>query len=387
MNESIWSKAVFLLFLSLAIGSQHGIAQLISSRESLQKKILLTDQLLQETENRQDKTQIELSVIARQLSLRKRLIIQMTDEIEDHNQEIEASQKLICAMETDINQILSDYGKTAQMTYERFQPESFWTQVLSAGSLSQALQRVSYFKQLSRYRHRQITLIQQAQKYLVEKAEELALTILDKEALIQQKEIEMEKLAQTKGYQTRVYAALKEKAQAYRRQLHVQQAELKKQIRAAENTYLLTAEKVDSDYSRTFGSSQGFLPWPVSSSRGVIVGQFGETEDAFGNRIDNDGIFIRTPKGQPVRSVHSGKVTGVQQIPMSGAVVIVEHGDYRTVYANLMDVSVNIGELVSANQRLGVVRTDPRTEESVLNFLIYEVPERFLNPQNWIIEP
>lgn len=362
-------------------------AQKRLSRTHLQQKIQLTDQLLEETEDKQNKTMVELSVLDRQIRLRKRLLYQLTEDISIHSQTIENLQDLICEMEADIEVFMNQYGKTAQLTYRALKPENLWLSVFSTSSLSEAYQQISQFRQLRQYHTRQIRLLRKSQEQLDYQANMLALEITEKQELIQTKRQEVVKLSENKLRQENVYASIKSEVDTYRSQLAKEHSQLKKLIRKSENIFLTSAAAVDVKYDQNFPRNKGFLPWPISSSRGVVVGKYGKTEDPYGNLIENEGIYIRTPKGQLVRSVYSGKVSGVQQLPMSGKVVIIEHGEYRTVYANLQSVSVKAGEMVSANQKIGIVRTDPRTSETTLNFLIYKVPDEFLNPERWMIDP
>ena len=60
--------------------------------------------------------------------------------------------------------------------------------------------------------------------------------------------------------------------------------------------------------------------------------------------VSNNGIDIATSKGALARAVFDGEVTGVANIPGSGKVVIVRHGEYLSVYANLDEVYIKPGE-------------------------------------------
>jgi len=69
--------------------------------------------------------------------------------------------------------------------------------------------------------------------------------------------------------------------------------------------------------------------------------------------VDNNGIDITTTKNAEVRSVFEGKVTSVLIIPGAGRVVMVSHGEYRTVYANLQEVYVQKGDFVKPKEKIG----------------------------------
>ncbi|WNJ17808.1 peptidoglycan DD-metalloendopeptidase family protein [Pontibacter sp. G13] len=394
MNKPSLSKfctfARFLCTTAWAIVLLGGIGwaqDMATDRDQLQKELALTDKLLKETEDRRDKTFNELSLLNRQLRLRKRLLVTLTREIDQTTERITELHSIICALEEDIVSIQEEYAKTAALSYKGIDSDNFWISVLGADNFQDMYARAVYFQQFSEFRKRQVELIRQTQVYLEEKTELLTLSLTAKEELILQKQSEMARLRSTKSNQQAVYQDLKQKVSSYQSQLDEQREQLKNIIKAAENTILTEAGEIEEDYGAAFKRNRGFMPWPVRSSKGIIVGTFGVTEDPYGNRITNDGIFIRTPQGETVRAVHSGTIMAVQRIPMSGSMVIIEHGDFRTVYANLDETFVEKGEQVSANQQLGKVRTDVRTGETLLNFLVLRVPDTFLDPEKWIIDP
>ena len=139
-------------------------------------------------------------------------------------------------------------------------------------------------------------------------------------------------------------------------------------------------ESIESAFMR----QKGFHYWPVPYNKGIIIGKYGETEDIFGNKIFNDGIFIETPDDQSVRAIFQGTVTGVREIPNQGWVVIIEHGSFRSVYANMTELAVENGSRLAANEMIGKVRKDPRTGENILQFYLYRLPGDFVNPEVWI---
>jgi septal ring factor EnvC (AmiA/AmiB activator) len=63
-------------------------------------------------------------------------------------------------------------------------------------------------------------------------------------------------------------------------------------------------------------------------------------------------------------------------------VVLVQHGDYFTVYAKLKEVFVREGDPISSNQRIGVVNTN-KNGTSEVQFQIWKNTQK-LNPENWI---
>ncbi len=137
--------------------------------------------------------------------------------------------------------------------------------------------------------------------------------------------------------------------------------------------------------SNSFASNQGRLPWPVE--RGTITGYFGLHKHPVANvMIDNNGIDIQTTANAAVRAVFSGTVSGVFYVPGSGQNVIVQHGDYYTVYANLASASVHKGQPVTTKQTIGVAGNNDDGLPMV-NFQIWKSNGHGsvnLDPQKWI---
>jgi murein DD-endopeptidase MepM/ murein hydrolase activator NlpD len=98
-------------------------------------------------------------------------------------------------------------------------------------------------------------------------------------------------------------------------------------------------------------------------------------------------VDISAPKGAQVRCVYEGEVTSVFSIPGAGKVVIVKHGNYRTVYSNLQDVYVAIGAKVNTKQALGSLLAIDGENLSVAHFEIHQVLDgqvNRMNPGLWI---
>ena len=384
------SRYGIALLILLTLGPLAGWAQAQSraslglERSQLNQQIALTERLLRETMDRSDRSLVELSVINKQIRLRERLLTNLSWEIARSTAEIEQLSDTICTLEADVATLKEDYARTANMTYRAFDTENFWLSVLSAGNLSEAYYRGVYFRQFGKFRERQIQLIRQTQTTLEAQAAALVVKLGENERLLGIERREVRKLQAIREQQNEVYEGFKSKEKSYRTLIEQKRTELKRLIGSMDAAYGARVSLDGSTAGMAFEELKGRLPWPVPVSEGIIVGKFGLTEDPYGNRVENDGVFIRTPQGQVVRAVHSGKVTGVQRIPTSGSVVILEHGSFRTVYANLEYTDLKMGDEVDGQSAIGTVRTDDRTGETLFNFLIYQIPATFIDPETWM---
>lgn len=134
--------------------------------------------------------------------------------------------------------------------------------------------------------------------------------------------------------------------------------------------------------SENFESNRGKLPWPVTQA--IILDPFGIHQHPVFDQImvDNDGISIGTSRGAPVRAVFDGEVASI--FPLSGKwIVMIKHGQYFTVYANLKNVSVQRGQQVKTLQTIGTVAISNMDGTSELDFKIYK-GNTPVNPELWL---
>ncbi len=136
--------------------------------------------------------------------------------------------------------------------------------------------------------------------------------------------------------------------------------------------------------SESFSTAKGQLTWPAPPDQSVIVETFGISKDDYGNIVENEGITLRVSQGQRIKAAFDGRVTGVRAVPLLGTAVILEHGIYRTVYANLAATTLQEGEWVPNGTLVGIARSDIRTGETLVKFMIYQSPATFLDPLSWL---
>jgi len=121
--------------------------------------------------------------------------------------------------------------------------------------------------------------------------------------------------------------------------------------------------------------------------KGFISGFFGTHQHPVYEHVtvNNKGIYIQTTAGSEARAVFDGEVSSCIVLGSTYA-VIVQHGNYRTVYSNLKSLKVKQGDKVKAKDKLGTILSntdeDNKTE---LYFQIYK--DRTLqNPSLWLAQ-
>ena len=143
---------------------------------------------------------------------------------------------------------------------------------------------------------------------------------------------------------------------------------------------VITESSENLALSSDFRSNKGNLPPPATGS---IVRSFGRQQVLDKVTAINNGIDIRTQANADVKSVFNGTVSVVSSLPGLGYVILVQHGNYYSVYSNLAAVSVKKGDVVSTRQTLGKAGINTVTNESEVHFEIW-MERTHLNPTAWI---
>lgn len=135
----------------------------------------------------------------------------------------------------------------------------------------------------------------------------------------------------------------------------------------------------------SFESNKGRLLFPVSG-RYKIVRPFGRHQhpDLPHVTTDNGGIDIEVAPGGNARAVYEGTVSAIFRQPGFNTIVMVRHGNYLTIYANLSDIMVKNGDKLKQGQTIGRVYSDPDDDNrSILHFELRKEKEK-LNPSVWV---
>jgi septal ring factor EnvC (AmiA/AmiB activator) len=192
--------------------------------------------------------------------------------------------------------------------------------------------------------------------------------------------------AKSEASKAEVKAAVKAEAEA-KAEAKVAATETAKataEVKATSSPSVSLMTKEESLVSGNFERNQGRLPWPTSN--GFISGHYGIQPHAVLKHVttNNKGVYIQTPGGSSARAVFEGIVTQRFSIPGSNNAVIIQHGNYRTVYANLTQLFVREGDHVSAKQAIGKIYTDDENDNKTeLYFQIWN-GKSLQNPESWI---
>ena len=432
---AFWSGDALSLSLMAANNTQ--LKQLKKQKNKVDQRVRSIDRNLSRNRRSTRQTIQEVERLNRTIESRNRLIRQQSQDIADLAAHIDQLNADILRMEMDYNVAKRKY---VQLIYLAYQKNTVYDRLLfifSARTVQQSYLRLRYLRQFAVMRRRQANEIQTSRQDLLAKRKELQTAKDESERLLAARESEKKKLEEEKVQQKALVASLRQQRKSLRAELNRQQrasdnldrriqdliaqearaaARRAQQIREehrrnsrkasapqsrkqgkrapSAKTRQDSPSKLDREQAQytadcnNFAKQRGSLHWPVR--QGSIAGHFGLQAHPYLENVttDNKGVYIATPVGSDAISVFEGQVTQVFSIPGSNSAVIVRHGNFLTVYANLTNLYVKRFQMVKRGQKLGRVYSDPDDPgQSTLFFQIWKEktlqnPERWLRPIN-----
>ena len=391
-----WLCLIAAVLCCLTVSAQQK-KELEERRKRLMREIALTSSLLNETTRNRSATYDLYVTLQNQIVKRKQLVLTLRKEIQYTAENIERTQDVIAALESDTEQLEEEYAEMARQAYRFKLSNNHLFFLFSADGFNDAFQRWRYLKQYDEYRKKQAHLIMATQKTLEQKIGNLELRKAEKEKLLSSEVKQHRMLNKELDDKNKILQALRSDEKRLKKDLDTQEKDrrrlddsIKDIIRsevATKKKEPITVEIINSasgkDATRLFQSQRGKLPWPVS--KGVITRRFGKQAHPTLKKIEisNNGIDIRADRMAEVRAVFEGKVVGLTFVPGYNNMLIIQHGDYYSVYSNLDEVFVKKGDKVDDKQALGKLSVNSKSNVSELHFEIWREKTR-LNPADWV---
>lgn len=368
MNKVIFFISILLFGI---VNSNPLFGQKKSELLKKQEKILLekiehTKVLIDQTRATKKLTLSEINIVNRQIKYRQKLIDNYNFQLRKMDEKIQEINRQVNSL-VNTNKILrEEYKKMLLYAFKNRDPNYKFLYIISASTFSEAFHRMKYIQHYKDYRLKQIERIKKTQNNLAIKKEELNKEIIKKKNLLEIKKKEKLNYQSDKNSQLISLEKIRDNEQNLAAELeknNKKRNEIVKAVKKAIEDEIKALEKLKKAkfaltpegiaISKSFNKNKGRLIWPVE--RGEITSKYGRHQHhlvttAF---VDNNGVDITTSKNANVRAVFEGKVTSVLIIPGAGRVVMVSHGEYRTVYANLQEVYVKKGDQVKAKDKLG----------------------------------
>ena len=376
----------------------------------------LSSQTKQDLENQKKQIQEDIKKIELKLktnSKQKKLIV---SNAEDINYKIKLQQNLINNINSQLNLILREIDRNenrlsdlkqrelilkdelSKMLLSAYKKKSNLNKlmfVFSSTSFQQAYKRIQYFKQYANFQNKTLSKININSNDIKNVIVVLDSQKTNKKLLIDENEeikrdlsIEYTGLnnliAEVNKNQKRYSAEIKQKQKLTR--------EIDKKIQRLIEEALAKAKKKDGRFelteeakliSKNFNANKGKLPSPVI--RGSVVLGFGKQPHPIvkTTTIQSNGVRIRTSSDVEARTIFNGEVYSIIKSKNNTHTILIQHGNFFTVYKNLSDIYVKKGDKLKTKDSIGKIATDPLNGQTILSFSIFNngVPQ---NPRFWI---
>ena len=381
--------------------------------------IIITDlrsQSKQALEKQKIEIQNEIKVIELKLSnstKKKGLII---SNAEDLNYKIKLQQNLISNINNQLNIILNEIDSNeiqltnlknkevslkeelAKMLLTGYKKKSNLNKLMfifSSSSFQQAYKRIQYFKQYVNFQNKTLLKIKSTSSEI-----ENVIVVLDsqktnKQLLINENENIKRELSIQYDDLNKLIAEVNKDQKKYKNEIKQKQKlskDIDKKIEKLIKEALANSKRNDGGFklseeaqliSKNFNANKGRLPSPVI--RGNVVLGFGKQPHPIVKTatIQSNGVRIRTSSDVEARTIFDGEVYSIIISKNNSRTVLIQHGNFFTVYKNLSQIYVSKGDKLKTKEVIGKIATDPLNGQTILRFSIFYngVPQ---NPRTWI---
>ena len=376
--------SAFLLLLSAGVYAQDVSTQQ-QRREKLEREIAIIDKQLAANASQSRSLDNDLVLIRKKISNRKALVADSDRQIRQYSDSIYLTQLAINRMNARIDTLTAHYSRLVLSAYKNRDTRVWYMYMFASENLGQAFRRFGYFRNLSTTMKNEATRIKEMKEELRLKKEA--------ESVKAERVKELDRLKQDEAKANSVIKKLQKDKKSYQKQIETKKKEINK-INKEIARIIAEAMKTDDpkakDKKKTevdmkldaeFSKNKGKLPWPAD---GPVVGRFGKHYHPVYKNLQlppNNGVDIALSKGSAVNSVFEGVVTQVFVMPGYNQCVLIQHGNYFTLYCKLKTVSVKAGDKVKVGQEIGKI--DTINNQTQLHFEVWKgkTPQ---DPETWL---
>lgn len=385
-----------LVLCPVVVGYAQDTKAYEEKKARLEREIAIIDKQLAENTSQSSSMLSDLTLIRKNISNRKSLVNEADRRVRQYSDSIYLAQREINRLQARIDTLTSHYAKLVRSAYKNRDARVWYMYMLASDNLGQAFRRFGYFRNLSSQMKSEAKDIRVMQEELEGKKQRLTAMKAEAEALKAERVKELEKLKKDEAKADSVVKKLQKDKKKYQNQL----ASKKKEVNALNRQIAKLIEDamkaddpkkqkssskksapVDMKLDGEFSKNKGKLPWPAD---GPVVGTFGKHYHPVYKNLElpsNNGIDVALAKGSDVKAVFDGTVTQVITMPGYNQCVLVQHGNYFTLYCKMKSVSVKVGEKVKTGQKLGTI--DTINGQTQLHFEVWKgsTPQ---NPESWL---
>ena len=385
-------KRWILLSIALLLGAAafgQDVSKQTERKRQIEEEISFIDNQLKNISSKQKATTEQLSLIRKRVTNRRSLISDLDKKIAVINDQMTAKQREINRLQKELDTLDAYYSKLIYNTYKNRDTRVWFLYILSSQDVGQGYRRFAFLKSLASEVGTQADKIRDKQAELEEERQQLAAIKAEAQSARAEREEEYRKLVEEEKKSKEDMKRLAKTEKQYRADLAAKKKEvdrLNKEIQKLLKSTVAAQKKdktqVDVALSSEFAKNKGKLPWPLK--QGVITERFGVHNHPVYTNLklpDNPGITFSTTRGADVYCVFDGEVRKIIVMPGYNQCILVQHGEYFTLYCKIGKVSVKSGQKVKTGDKLGTLEIDGNT--SSLHFQLWKGTDK-QNPESWL---
>lgn len=384
-----------VIFLGVTLVTGQSKEELQRQKQKAVEEIELARELMEKTAEERSSSLQRIRLLQQGINSRARLISTLEQEVTMIDKDIADTREQISSLNRDNEKNKEEYARLIYYAYRNHTNYEKLMYVLAGANISQSYQRYKYLKYIGDYRVKKADEIEHLIGELDRKQEELNQLRTEKLGLLEAKEDEQQTLVSERSQHASMVQDLQQQEEKLRKEIAEKERiarELEARIReiieeearkAAENNQYGALAPEQQLVGNDFRKNKGKLPWPVD--RGIITTGFGNHEfpGLRGSSVNNNGVDINSEPGTKVRAVFEGEVTKVFAILGANYTVLIRHGEFLSVYQNLVNVRVKSGDKVLTKEILGEAFTDEESGVSTVHFEVWQ-ERNILNPEEWL---
>lgn len=382
---------VLLVFFSCIGGavSAQSVKELQKKKSGILNELSVTQDLIKKSEKDKEVSLSKLLLLRSQVNSRKRLIDNLSQEIAALNVEIVEGELRLSTLGLELNDLKVAYASLVTAAYKTRYNQQRMIFIFSAKDFNQAYLRMRYFREFSSLIKRKGDDIVATSQEVTKELNAVKLKRQSLSSAIEARNKEVTSLSIAEKSVNVMVQQLQKRSSELRdeqKRLTQESMRIEKEIanllaeerRKASSNGKIIYSPVDMKVSSKFEDNRGKFPAPLEN--GVVIEGFGEHNHPVlaHVKVKSNGVKIVSSSGSTVYSIFNGQVSRVISIPGLNKIVIIRHGKFLSVYSNLTQVFVKVGDNIAIGQSLGMVK-----QGSFLQFEIWK-EDQPLDPEVWL---
>ena len=388
---------LFLMAVPLLVEGQTNsvIEKMRQERAEMEEQIARQEQILTTTESSITSQVSNLNIITAKLKERTKVLDKTRSEIRSLDRETARLEKEIEQLEKEHQQCKDRYAEACRFYQHQnssFNPLTF---ILATESFLEMSRRARYVSEYSNSLKEMADEISQKVDTLENRKAQIELVRKEKDELRKVQQKNEEEARKEEKQQKSLVTQLKNKRTNLKKEIQAQQKkmndlskEIDRQIQLAlkaeqDKNKQQPMPQEDIKLTGSFESNKGRLPMPITGPY-LVVGEYGVQNVAGLKDVkqNNLGLEIQGNDGAQARAVFDGTVSSIFQQGKGQIGVLIRHGVYISVYCNLSETRLKIGDKVKTGDIVGNIQTS-EIGTPILHFQLHKEKDR-LNPSDWL---